>query len=338
MFQNGLFDTEIRLAELSEAGDPLERLKQVVDWELFREDLSVIRHIERKSKAGRKPYDVVLMFKILISGTLYNLGDDSLEFQIRDRLTFMRFLGLSLGDRVPDAKTIWLFRDQLTHAGLAKPLFERFSAYLQSNGFRARKGQIVDASLVSVPVQRNTREENQQIKEGNPPQQWSDAKRCQKDTDARWTKKNQKSYFGYKNHICVDAKHKIIRDYVVTDASVHDSQVFDELLDDANTSRDVWADSAYRSKIHLQMLSERGFREHIQRKGKRNQPLSPREKQGNRTRSRIRSRVEHVFGIQAQIAGQTMIRAIGKARVAAMIGFRNLAYNLHRYSRVLQTS
>jgi IS5 family transposase len=250
----------------------------------------------------------------------------------------MRFLGLSLGDRVPDAKTIWLFRDQLTHAGLAKPLFERFSAYLQSNGFRARKGQIVDASLVSVPVQRNTREENQQIKEGNPPQQWSDAKRCQKDTDARWTKKNQKSYFGYKNHICVDAKHKIIRDYVVTDASVHDSQVFDELLDDANTSRDVWADSAYRSKIHLQMLSERGFREHIQRKGKRNQPLSPREKQGNRTRSRIRSRVEHVFGIQAQIAGQTMIRAIGKARVAAMIGFRNLAYNLHRYSRVLQTS
>ena len=338
MFQNGLFDTEIRLAELSEAGDPLERLKQVVDWELFREDLSVIRHIERKSKAGRKPYDVVLMFKILILGTLYNLGDDSLEFQIRDRLTFMRFLGLSLGDRVPDAKTIWLFRDQLTHAGLAKPLFERFSAYLQSNGFRARKGQIVDASLVSVPVQRNTREENQQIKEGNPPQQWSDAKRCQKDTDARWTKKNQKSYFGYKNHICVDPEHKIIRDYVVTDASVHDSQVFDELLDDANTSRDVWADSAYRSKIHLQMLSERGFREHIQRKGKRNQPLSPREKQGNRTRSRIRSRVEHVFGIQAQIAGQTMIRAIGKARVAAMIGFRNLAYNLHRYSRVLQTS
>ena len=338
MFQNGLFDTEIRLAELSEAGDPLERLNQVVDWELFREDLSVIRHIERKSKAGRKPYDVVLMFKILIVGTLYNLGDDSLEFQIRDRLTFMRFLGLNLGDSVPDSKTIWLFRDQLTQAGLAKPLFERFSAYLQSNGFQARRGQIVDASLVSVPVQRNTREENQQIKEGNPPQQWSDAKRCQKDTDARWTKKNQKSYFGYKNHICVDAKHKIIRDYVVTDASVHDSQVFDELLDDANTSRDVWADSAYRSEIHLQMLFERGFREHIQRKGKRNRPLSPREKQGNRTRSRIRSRVEHVFGIQAQIAGQTVIRAIGKARVAAMIGFRNLAYNLHRYSRVLQTS
>jgi len=338
MFQNGLFDTEIRLAELSDAGDPLERLNQVVDWELFREDLSVIRHIERKSKAGRKPYDVVLMFKILILGTLHNLGDDSLEFQIRDRLTFMRFLGLNLGDSVPDSKTIWLFRDQLTHAGLAKPLFERFSAYLQSNGFQARKGQIVDASLVSVPVQRNTREENQQIKEGNPPQQWSDAKRCQKDTDARWTKKNQKNYFGYKNHICVDAKHKIIRDYVVTDASVHDSQVFDELLDDANTSRDVWADSAYRSEIHLQMLFERGFREHIQRKGKRNRPLSPREKQGNRTRSRIRSRVEHVFGIQAQIAGQTVIRAIGKARVAAMIGFRNLAYNLHRYSRVLQTS
>lgn len=335
MLQPGLWDGMNRLAELTEGGDPLVVLKQVLNWELFREDLESIWAGPRKSNAGRKRYDVVLMFKILILGTLYNLSDDALEFQIRDRLSFMRFLGLDLGDRVPDAKTIWLFREDLTKAGLAQTLFARFDAYLRENGFQARRGQIVDASVVSVPMQRNTREENRQIKAGCPPSEWEECKRRQKDTDARWMKKNQKTYFGYKNHVCVDVEYKLIRDYAVTDASVHDRRVFESLLDETNSSRDVWADSAYRSEDHLTMLSARGFREHLQRKGKRNQPLSAHEIQGNRTRSKIRSRVEHIFGVQSQIAGRMIVRAIGEARVAAIIGFRNLAYNLNRYGRVL---
>ncbi len=331
----GFFDFDIRLAELTDSGDPLVTLEKAITWETFRADLETVREKPRKSNAGRKPYDVVLMFKVLILGCLYNVSDDGLEYQIRDRLSFMRFLGLSLGDRVPDAKTIWLFREQLTQAGLAKKLFERFDGYLRAHGFAARQGQIIDASLVSVPTQRNTREENAQIKEGDPPQAWAENKRRQKDTDARWTQKNHRNYFGYKNHVCVDVKHKLVRDYEVTDAAVHDSQVFETLLDANNTSRDVWADSAYRSQEHLSLLSRKRYREHVQRKGTRSRPLSEREKQGNRTRSRIRSRVEHVFGVQAQIAGRLVVRAIGKVRVAAIIGLRNLAYNLHRYSRVL---
>lgn len=107
------------------------------------------------------------------------------------------------------------------------------------------------------------------------------------------------------------------------------------MLDDDNSSRDLWADSAYRSAEHLKTLSDQGYREHIQRKGRRNHPLTPREKQGNRTRARIRSRVEHIFGIQSMRAGgNLLIRTIGLVRARAKIGLRNLAYNLSRYARL----
>ena len=172
---------------------------------------------ERKSNAGRKPFDVVLMLKILILQALYNLSDDEMEFQIMDRLSFMRFLGLSIGDRVPDAKTIWLFRSKLEQLGLVRELFAKFNSFLAEAGFVARKGQIVDATIVHVPVQRNTPEENAAIKAGNPPvEKWGEAKRRQKDVDARWTQKNGKNHFGYKNHVAVDVGGKFIRDYKVT--------------------------------------------------------------------------------------------------------------------------
>jgi IS5 family transposase len=329
--QTGLLDWHIRFRQLDAGGDPLPRLKKLVDWERFRPELEAVRDKERKSNAGRKPFDVVLMFKVLVLQSLYNLSDEKIEFQIRDRISFMRFLDLSLGDAVPDEKTIWLFREQLTEAGLIKRLFQEFDAFLEEKGFSARKGQIIDASIVEAPRQRNSREENRQIKAGQIPEDWSEQKKRQKDTDARWTKKNGQNYYGYKSHIDVDVKHKLIRDYEVTPASVHDSQVFEDLLDEDNSSRDVWADSAYRSEEKLKELKERNYREHLQRKGCRHKKLTDREVQGNRTRSRIRSRVEHVFGVQAKRAGNLIVRVIGLVRVKAKVGLRNLAYNLDRY-------
>jgi IS5 family transposase len=329
--QTGLLDWQIRFHQLDIGGDPLPKLKKLVDWERFRPELEAVRDKERKSNAGRKPFDVVLMFKVLVLQSLYNLSDEKIEFQIRDRISFMRFLDLSLGDAVPDEKTIWLFREQLTEVGLIKRLFEEFETFLQERGFLARKGQIIDASIVEAPRQRNSREENLQIKEGQTPEDWSEQKKRQKDTDARWTKHNGQNHYGYKNHINVDVKHKLIRDYEVTPASVHDSQVFEELLDENNSSRDVWADSAYRSEEKLEELKERKYREHLQRKGCRHKKLTQREVQGNRTRSRIRSRVEHVFGVQAKRAGSLIVRVIGLIRAKAKVGLRNLAYNLDRY-------
>lgn len=337
MMQTGLFDWQTRFEQLDNGGDPLVKLNEVVNWELFRKNLETIRDKDRKSNAGRKPFDAVLMFKILILQSLYNLSDDQLEFQVRDRLSFMRFLGLSLGDTVPDAKTVWLFREQLAEANLVKKLFERFDKFLRKSGFSARKGQIVDASIVPAPRQRNSRDENRQIKEGQVPEGWSENKKRQKDTDARWTQKNGKNHYGYKNHVEVDVAHKLVRDYEVTSASTHDSQVFEELLDETNTSRDVWADSAYRSQETLDKLEQNGFREHLQRKGSRNKKLTEREKRGNYTRSKIRSRVEHIFGVQSQRAGCLIMRAIGITRAAAKIGLRNLAYNIDRFSLLATT-
>jgi len=331
MMQTGLLDWQIRFRQLDEGGDPLPKLKKMVDWERFRPELEQIREQDRQSNAGRKPFDVVLMFKMLVLQSLYNLSDDKTEFQVRDRLSFMRFLGLSLGDAVPDSKTIWLFREQLTEAGVIEPLFETFETFLEEKGFSAKRGQIIDASIVPAPRQRNSRDENRQIKGGEVPEDWSEQKKRQKDTDARWTQKNGQNHYGYKNHIDIDVAHKLIRDYEVTPASVHDSQVFESLLDEDNSSRDVWADSAYRSEDKLEALRKDGYREHLQRKGCKNKALTEREKRGNRTRSRIRSRVEHVFGVQAMRAGDLILRTIGLIRAKAKIGLRNLVYNLDRF-------
>jgi IS5 family transposase len=337
MMQTGLLDWQLRFKQLDNGGDPLPKIQKVVDWQQFHSLLEAVRDKEHKSNAGRKPFDPIVMLKVLILQSLYNLSDEQTEFQIRDRLSFMRFLGFSLGDTVPDAKTIWLFREQLTEAGVIEKAFEQFEAYLCEQGFTARKGQIVDASIVAVPKQRNNREENKKIKQGEIPEDWSEQKKRQKDTDARWTKKNGQNYYGYKNHIDVDVKHKLIRSYEVTSASVHDSQVFEGLLDEDNSSRDVWADSAYRSEEKLRELKQRKYREHLQRKGCRHKKLTEREAQGNRTRSRIRSRVEHVFGVQAKRAGSLIVRAIGLVRVKAKVGLRNLAYNFDRYCALAGT-
>jgi transposase, IS5 family len=234
----------------------------------------------------------------LVLQTLYNLADEQVEYQIRDRLSFMRFLDLGLENTVPDATTVWLFRETLAKAGLVKTLFERFNRHLDAKGYIARGGQIVDATIVGAPKQHNTREENEAIKAGKTPEGWEEkpAKNAQKDKDARWTKKNEESFYGYKNHVSIDRKHKLVRRYAETEASAHDSQKLDEVLDKSNTSNEVWADSAYRSAETEAKLKERGFKSRIHRRAARNHPLSDRQKAANTTRSRVRARVEHVFG------------------------------------------
>jgi len=337
MFQPGLFDFENRLYKIDKNGDPLAKIDEAVDWEIFRPTLAKARDKNRQSNVGPKGYDPILLFKILIIQSLYNLSDDATEFQILDRYSFGRFLGLHLGSKIPDATTIWRFRQDLITAGVIEELFNTFDTHLRNHGFMAMKGQIVDASIVSVPKQRNSRDENSRIKNGEVPDDWPESKRRRKDVDARWTKKNGKTFFGYKNHVSVDVKYKLIRNYAVTDAALHDSNVFETILSD-NTSKDIWADSAYRSEERLERLQEDGFREHIQRKGCRHRKLTESEQRGNRSRSRIRSRVEHVFGVQAQKAGNLILRTIGIVRARAKIGLRNLAYNMDRVGMLLAGS
>ena len=193
-------------------------------------------------------------------------------------------------------------------------------------------GQIVDASIVPVPKQRNSGKENQEIKSGEIPEEWVGLpnKLAQKDLEARWTKKHGKSFYGYKNHVSADRRHKLVRRYAVTDAAVHDSQVIESVLDEDNTAGGVWADKAYRSKETEETLKALGLRSEILRKGSRSKKLTKREKQGNRTKSKVRARVEHVFGAQANDMGGTLVRSIGLMRARAHIGMKNLAYNMRR--------
>ena len=255
-------------------------------------------------------------------GLTYNLSDEQIEYQVRDRMSFTRFLGLEFEDDIPDGTTLWLFREKLAQAGLVEKLFERFNQHLNAKGYIARGGQMVDATIVPVPKQRNTREENETVKRGETPVAWEEkpAKNRQKDKDARWTKKHGKSFFGYKNHVNADKTHKLIRDYEVTDAAVHDGRVLETLLDKANTGKDVFGDSAYRSAAAEEKLAARGFRSRICVRGTRGRPLSKAKAAANRAKSRIRARIEHVFGAQETAPGGRIVRTIGILRARLKIG------------------
>lgn len=335
MSQMGFFDADKRLSILSSKGDPLEAISKLMPWEMFRADIeSVVLPAEesRKSKAGRKPIDALVLLRMLVLQSLYNLSDDQIEYQVRDRLSFTRFVGLGIEDGIPDGTTLWLFREKLAKAGLIDKLFERFGQHLEARGYIARGGQLVDATIVAVPRQRNSRDENEQVKAGETPKHWTKrpSKNRQKDKDARWTKKHGRSFFGYKNHVNADARHKLIRDYTVSDASEHDSQKLDELVNRGNTSRDVYADSAYRSAEIERKLKAKGFRSRIHKRGRRNRPLTEAEARANHRKSKVRARIEHVFGAQENAPGGRLVRTIGIVRAKIKIGLQNLAYNIRR--------
>lgn len=333
MLQPGFFDLEDRFGKLDQLGDPLKALNDVIDWSVFAPMLAKGLKKEKKSNAGRPSFDAILMFKALILQSLYNLADGQTEFQIRDRFTFLRFLGLTPESRVPDEKTIWLFRESVKARGLHDELFQTFTRFLEIQGFEAKRGTVIDARLVEVPKQRNSRSENATIKEGLMPAAWENepAKKVQKDIEARWTRKNGQNYYGYKNHIAIDAKHKFIRRFEVTPAHVHDSQCLERLLDGRNSDPAVYADTAYRSENQEQLLKRKGFKNRVHHRAWANRTLTKREINENRARSRIRARVEHVFGHQVKSMRQTVVRGIGLARIRTRIALANLAYNMSRF-------
>jgi IS5 family transposase len=332
MGQKGFWDYEARSNKLSHKKPLLGKLNQLIPWHDFQPILETVYQQNRKSNAGRKPLNVVLMFKLLVLQQIYNISDDELEFQVNDRISFMEFLGLGIEDRIPDAKTVWLFRQRLIDHGLLSELFSRFDEHLREHGYTVESGQIVDATLVAAPKQRNTHKQNEQVKHGHVPEEWqrNPSVLRQKDLDARWAKRDGASFYGYKNHIGVDVQYGFIRRFFVTDACVHDSQALSHLLDiDAES---IWGDSAYRSADIEWALRTIGFESHIHEKGQRNRPMSVEQKERNRKRSKIRGKVEHVFGQWVMRLGGKFVRLIGKVRVGFVIGLKNLVFNLIRYT------
>lgn len=332
MSQIGFWDECARLEKLSQLGDSLQRLDAAIDWEIFRPRLNKVFKKAAKGPGGRPPYDYLMLFKVLVLQRIYNLSDDQTEYQINDRMSFMRFLGLGLGDRVPDAKTIWLFRDTLTKANVIRDLFDIFNKQLEKANLITHTGTIVDATFVEAPRQHNRRDENEDIKKGNVPEAWKRPENIhklrQKDTDARWTRKGNHSYYGYKDHVKADADSKLITDYKVTHAAVHDSQPMPEMINKSDKA--VYADSAYWGKVVAEALPE-NVENHIHERGTKQHPLTEEQKASNKIKSKTRCRIEHIFGFMTGAMHGITVRSVGIVRAEFNIGLTNLIYNLCRY-------
>jgi IS5 family transposase len=290
-------------------------------------------------KGGRPRMDPVMMLKVLFLQKLYDLSDQAMEYQIADRMSFQRFLKIQNTKGIPDQKTIWLFREQVKEHGLIDELFDTFVQKLREKSLIVNSGKIVDASIVHAPMQRNTREENQKINEGSIPEEWKDQpnKVRQKDVDATWVKRHGKAHFGYKNHVKVDSKSKLIENYQVTVSSEHDSQALEDVLEESDREQKLYADSAYRSEEIETELKRRGIRSCIHEKGKRGAPLTKTQQKRNRLKSKTRARVEHVFGHIKKKMGGLKVRSIGWERAAVNIGLFNLAYNIDRANYLKKT-
>jgi IS5 family transposase len=350
MGQMNLLGPQIQFERLEKMGDPLLEINKIIDWEIFREPLESAIRKPDYSKGGRPPWDVILMFKITMLISWYNLSYSQAQYQINNRLDFMRFIGVEVGARLPDENTIWDFKEAMKAAGLERTLFEQFNSSLANHGIQVSNGTLVDASFVEVPRRRVISEseikeprkllENESIQvtlEERDSETLVTAKDDktehilrQTDFEARFTKKNGQTFFGYKDHAAVDKETKMILDYDVTSAEVHDSRAFLDFIN-ADTSG-VWADSAYLSGEIVAALRTINPKISINicNRAYRNRPLTAEQKEENRLISKIRARVEHVFGFMTRSMCGMVLNCIGIARAMRDIGLKNLGYNIRR--------
>jgi IS5 family transposase len=332
----GFFDEQQVLDKLTSLGDPLVLINQHIDFTIFKNLLLKIfdRVDNLTPQKGRPSFDLVVMIKIIFVQRLYNLSDEQIEFQINDRMSFRRFLNIPWSNAVPDCKTVWAFREVLKKEDYTEQIFALFLSELESKNLIAKEGKMIDATIVNAPKQRNTREENKEIKNGKTPSGFTEKpnKLAQKDMDARWTMKNNMSYYGYKNHVKGEVKNKFIVKYKVTAASVHDSQVCAILLDENDEGEELYADSAYPTdelEIRIKELSMEGK---IIEKAYRNKPLTNEQKANNKTKSKTRARIEHIFGFMHTSMNDAMsTRTIGIERAMVIIGLNNWTYNICRF-------
>jgi IS5 family transposase len=333
----GLFDEQFRLDKLSMQSDPLMKLKGHIDFEIFRKPLEeYFGSGKDRTQGGRPSFDYVMMFKILILQRYYNLSDDNTEYAILDRLSFMRFLGLTISDSVPDSKTIWNFRNELSKGNMVEKLFMLLDRNLEKQQVILHKGKMVDASIVEVPIQRNSRDENSELKQGNVPEEWKDnsAKLRQKDTDAKWTTQKGKNYYGYKDHIKADVKTKLITDYKVTPANIRESDVLPELLDSKDSNQKLYADKAYYGEEIEKLLKKKRIISRIHVKGCRYKKLKAKQIADNTRKSKTRARIEHIFGFMSNSMNRMYIRVRSLTKATTTIGLMNITYNLFRLTQL----
>jgi IS5 family transposase len=324
-----LFAQNQRSSKLTKLGDVLVELDALVDFP------ALARLVDAKAPrpdgrlGGRPPYATELMVRIVVLQQFFGLSDDQVEYQINDRTSFQRFLRLERSSQIPDSKTLWAFRERIKQAQVSGDLFSEAKRQISMRGYIARGGQVIDGTLIRAPVQHFTKEEKVTLAQGKIPEDWSKAKRAQKDLEATWTQKHGKSYFGYKASVSVDVANKLIQTDVISTASAHDTLHFESALDTVNTSRQVFADKGYADGAREARLKQAGWRLEIQRKAKRGKPLSECQQRRNQRIAKTRARGEHVFATMKQMGGG-VLRTIGLARAKVQLTLNALAYNFKR--------
>lgn len=335
--RNGyLFIAEAREAKLAQFTGRLDRLTTLVDWQgLARAVNDATGREGHRPKGGRPPYPTEALLKIVVLQQLYgNLSDEEMEYCLLDRMSWQTFTGLAGHRQLPDARTIWAFKNLLAQEGGAEALFDVVGQQLAAAGLEARGGQIVDATFITVSKTHVTDEERTQLNEGRTPESWTAKEVAHTDCDARWAIKGRRAFYGYKAHINCDQQHKLIRAVDLTPANVDDRVPFEGLLDTRPErlahGKTAHADRGYHGKEVREMLKDNGLVDGVARKDDPQCYDQTEIHERNQKLSKIRARVEHVFGDWQQSAGKTL-RCIGKIRAKGQTMVRAVVYNLRRW-------
>jgi IS5 family transposase len=268
----------------------LDEMSQIIPWEELCEAIKPF-YPEPPKGAGRKPVGLARMLRIHFLQHWFELSDPGAEEALYDSRAMRMFVGIDLGkEPVPDETTICKFRHLMEKNNLGGELFRLVNVYLEENGLKVSRGTIVDATIINAPSSTKNKEK-------------------QRDPEMHQTRKGNQWYFGMKTHIGVDSKTKLIHSIAVTPANTHDSQVLEDLLHGDETR--IWGDSAYAGQKEVIKLHAPNAKDFTQRKAYRNRPLSEQEKSANRHKSKIRSRVEHIFGIMKNQFGYKKVRYRG---------------------------
>jgi len=294
----------------------LDKVSQLVDWKPFEERLNRIY----SSPGGRPSHPVLLLFKSLLLQAWYNLSDYALEEVLDDRLSFRRFIGLSVSQKAPDHSVFSRFRDQLIQHGIHGQLFNELDRQLEKRGLILKKGTLVDATVIEAAPKKPSQNED------------GTAGKSPVDPEADWTKKGGKYLFGYKAHVGVDQESELIRRVVMTPAHVHDGEMLGRVI----SGDELWAfaDKAYDSAKNHKILEEKNVENGILMKGTRTRKLSGVEKMCNRILSKLRSPVERVFGTLKRSYRYSRARYLGLRKNGFQLTIMSMAYNLRRMERL----
>ena len=334
--KHDLFAADHRRQKVTQFTKVIDSLSGLVDWAALTKVVNERTGREASQpKGGRPPYPTEALIKIIILQQLYgNLSDEDTEYALLDRGSWQRFIGMADARDLPDARTIWHFKNQLAQTGSATELFADVQRQLNAAGLVAKGGQMIDATIVPSPKMHFTKDEKETIAEGETPAHWSKKQAAHKDTDAHWSAKRGQWHHGYKAHANVDQKHKLIRILEVTPANESDMNHFEEMIDTTvdrqQHGKTIHADRGYDSAANRQTLKANKLRDGVARNDDRKRYDQTDIHARNRKLSRIRARVEHVFGAWEKVIGKS-IRCLGLVRATAQITMQAIVVNLRRW-------